>query len=54
MAATSVTSFLEQDTPRAKKQKDRKINHRKYEEAYIERGFFVRRMDCNLSDLYVV
>jgi hypothetical protein len=36
MASTSATSFVEQDKPRAKKQKINKINHRKYDEAYIE------------------
>jgi hypothetical protein len=39
MALTSITSFVEQDKPRAKKQKICKINHRKYDEAYIEWGF---------------
>jgi hypothetical protein len=39
MALPSVTSFVEQDKPRAKKQKISKINHRKYDEAYIEWGF---------------
>jgi hypothetical protein len=36
---SSVTSFVEQDKPCAKKQKISKINHRKYDEAYIEWGF---------------
>jgi hypothetical protein len=39
MALTSVTSFVEQDKPHAKKQKISKINHRGYGEAYIEWGF---------------
>jgi hypothetical protein len=38
MASISVTSFVEQDKPRVKK-KNSKINHRKYDEAYIEWGF---------------
>jgi hypothetical protein len=39
MASTSVTSFVEQDKPRAKKKEISKISHRKYDEAYIEWGF---------------
>jgi hypothetical protein len=54
MAWTSVTSFVEQDKPRAKKPKISKINHRKYDEASIEWNFLVCRMDYNLSVSYVV
>jgi hypothetical protein len=40
MAWTSVTSYVEQDKTRAKKQKKiTKVNHKKYDEAYREWGF---------------
>jgi hypothetical protein len=39
MASNSVTSFVQQNKSCAKKQKISKINHRKYDEAYIEWGF---------------
>jgi hypothetical protein len=38
MVSTSVTSFVEQDKPRAKKQTISTINQRKYDETYIEWG----------------
>jgi hypothetical protein len=49
MTSTSVTSFIEQDKPRAKKQKISKINHRMYDEAYIEWGF-----SCMLDGLQLL